>query len=151
MEINPSDKILTPMVTEKAREDQNVSDRTFNSVFEEVLGELNRLDQKGRPAHPEPVVPVAQCPRAQSQEDGSTLGHAKRLLDILDAYQTKMVDPGVTLRDIAPLVRKIETENERLISSADSLSEDDQLRSILNHLAIIASVEVIKFDRGDYV
>ena len=72
-------------------------------------------------------------------------------LDVLEGYRQQLADPHRTLRDIQPWVRKMETEVEKLKPSLQSLSEADGMRAILDQTLITATVEIHKFNRGDYV
>jgi hypothetical protein len=45
----------------------------------------------------------------------------------------------------------MEAGNEILTSAVNSLSDGDELKNILNQVIITSSVEIIKFNRGDYV
>ncbi len=73
------------------------------------------------------------------------------LLNTLDAYQQKLGDRQYSLRDIHPLVQEIETEKENLLSDFQSLSDNDGIKGILDQTLIAASLEVVKFNRGDYI
>ena len=73
------------------------------------------------------------------------------LLNTLDAYQRKLSDRQYSLKDIYPLVQEIETEKESLMPDLGSLSEKDGLKDILDQTLIAASLEVVKFNRGDYI
>jgi hypothetical protein len=81
----------------------------------------------------------------------SIIERTERLLDILDEYQKKLASPEFTLRDIAPLIDEMAVGNEHLASAANSLNEADEFKNILNQVIITSSVEIIKFNRGDYV
>ncbi len=76
---------------------------------------------------------------------------AERLLDILDDYSSKINDPRYTLKDIHKLVVGMENEKVSLIPLMESLPEGDDMRDILNRIAVTASVEAMKFNRGDYL
>ena len=81
----------------------------------------------------------------------SIVDRAERLLDTLDEYQQKLASPKFTLRDISPLISKMAEGNENLVSAVNSLSDGVELKKVLNQLIITSSVEIIKFNRGDYV
>ena len=81
----------------------------------------------------------------------SIVDRAERLLDTLDEYQEKLASPEFTLRDISPLIGEMEAGNEILTSAVNDLSHGDELKNILNQVIITSSVEIIKFNRGDYV
>ena len=74
----------------------------------------------------------------------------ERLLDTLDEYRQKLGDRDVDLGEMDPLINEIKDQAEGLTSSVDALPEGDPLREILNQTLIVSSLEVLKFNRGDY-
>ncbi len=71
-------------------------------------------------------------------------------LDALEDYQRNLENRTVEMRDIRPLVDKLHRERERLTPMLESLSEDDELKDILNRTLVTASLEITRFSRGDY-
>lgn len=75
-----------------------------------------------------------------------------RLLNLLDSYATSLDNPAATLKDLDPLVTRIKEEAEQLMASADSQpSTADHLKGIAAQTVLTANVEVLKFQRGDYI
>jgi hypothetical protein len=70
---------------------------------------------------------------------------------LLDDYRKQLADPAITLRSIEPLMNSIIKEKDQLSSLLDSIPNDDGLKDIVNRTLITASLEVIKFNRGDYI
>ena len=83
--------------------------------------------------------------------DSPILEQTENFLDILEEYRNKLLDPQATLRDIHPLIQRMETEQEVLAPVLNSLPPGDGLKDILNDALVNSEVEVIKFNRGDYV
>jgi hypothetical protein len=50
-----------------------------------------------------------------------------------------------------PVIKMIDKEKEQLSSVLDSLTEEDGLKDIVNRTLITASLEVMKYNRGDYI
>ena len=72
-------------------------------------------------------------------------------LNIMEAYERKMTDPQASLKDAYPLVQQMEKKTAELIPTLESLPDGDKLKDILNQALVASTVEVIKFNRGDYV
>jgi hypothetical protein len=72
-------------------------------------------------------------------------------LSLLEEYAKALGDPSKTLKDIAPLAEVLSQRAERLDSLSQSLSQDDPLRGIASETAVLASVEALKFKRGDFI
>ncbi len=75
----------------------------------------------------------------------------EKTLDLLEQYQKAMADPKVSLKEISPLVQSLSDETKSLTQWAEKLSSSDPLQKIIVEVGILSSVEVEKFNRGDYV
>ena len=96
-------------------------------------------------------VRPAQMPTIENGSDALVAGTG-RLIDLLDAYARQLADPTKSLRQIAPLVVEIQTQAERLMAAADSEPHPEpELQTLAARSAVAAKVEVIRFQRGDYV
>ena len=73
------------------------------------------------------------------------------LLDSLDRYSQAMADESMTLKDIEPLVTELEQGTQSLNALKDQLPQDHAIRPVIEDAAVLASVETIKFRRGDYL
>lgn len=93
---------------------------------------------------PSPVKPLDPRTIVLDQSD--------RVLDLLDNYAGKLADTSISLKEIHPLVRRIENE-VRLMESgaADLVEENKDMGRLLREIAATASVAVLKFERGDYI
>jgi hypothetical protein len=76
---------------------------------------------------------------------------AERALDLLEQYQRAMENPNTTLREIHPLVQSLEEEMKGLNQWVEKMSPSDPLREILTEAGILSSIEIEKFNRGDYI
>jgi hypothetical protein len=84
----------------------------------------------------------------------SNSGEIKKVesfLDLLETYTRALSDPEKNLKDINPLVMSLESEKEKLTALGESLSEGDGLKDIVNQAVIHSTVEILKFNRGDYL
>ncbi len=86
-----------------------------------------------------------------STERKQLVGRADQLLNLLESYQKKLETPGIPMREAYASMKAIEDRADELTPYIESLPEDDEFRDFLNRLVITASVEAIKFRRGDYL
>jgi len=86
-----------------------------------------------------------------STERKQLVGRADQLLNLLESYQKKLETPGTPLREAYTSMKAIEDQADELTPYIENLPEDDEFRDFLNRLVITASVEAIKFRRGDYL
>lgn len=84
--------------------------------------------------------------------DHSVLQRAYDILDLLEKYSGALSNPEMTLKGIEPIVTRIEQKLKGLdVQSGDNIAQNDELASIINEIAVTASVEAFKFQRGDYI
>ena len=139
---NPVDKTTKPLQNPQS---------DFNSILQGTLGKPAAAENGAQPpAMVETVVPV-QLQHVRSPDKPSTIDRIEKVLDILDEYRRKLADPNTTLREIEPLVKSLETENGQLQPVLNSIVEGDQLKEILNQTLVSTSLEVIKYNKGDYI
>ncbi|CAB1068968.1 hypothetical protein JY97_12665 [Alkalispirochaeta odontotermitis] len=81
----------------------------------------------------------------------SAVDRTENLIGLLDQYRHQLADPQTTLRNIDPIIRKIDQEREGLAPALESLPDDENLKQIINQTLVTASLEVSKFYRGDYI
>ena len=79
-------------------------------------------------------------------------GKTNALLEMLDAYVSKLNDPGVPLKNIAPVLEEINTEAGGLLKETQLLADADAaLKKIATQTIVAAQTEYLKFQRGDYL
>lgn len=110
-------------------------DHGFNEIFEQKISGAREATTESR-AH------RAAC----------LLDHGDRVLDLLDGYANELADPNNTLKDIAPLVKRIEDEvNLMEAQTKERAGDDGELARLIQELKVTANVAVLKFERGDYL
>jgi len=72
-------------------------------------------------------------------------------LDKIEQYASALGDSSKTLKDIEPLASDLKKTAGELSELSRNLAEGDPLKSISNETAILATVEAMKFRRGDYI
>jgi hypothetical protein len=81
----------------------------------------------------------------------SVIARLEGFLDLMNAYQSKLADPRVSLKSLEPVLRSLEHERDGLSPLLDALPEGDGLRDILNQTLATTEIEIIRFRRGDYL
>ena len=105
---------------------------------------------------PDPVLSIPSVNLATHAAEPSALrsqgiGATEKTLELLEQYQRALADPKISLKEANPLVQSLSREMKDLAGWAGKLSSSDPLQKILTDLGILASVEVEKFNRGDYI
>jgi len=96
----------------------------------------------------DPLARLAPTPNIEKNEGAQKIG---AFLDIIESYIQKLEDHNFTLKDLAPIIDQMAHENDVVADLLDSLPESDGLKPIANEALIISSLEVTKFNRGDYL
>ena len=97
-----------------------------------------------------PVNFVPGLPETSTLRSQGALA-TEKTLDLLEQYQTAMADPKISLKEISPLAQSLSQEIKGLTQWAPQLSPSDPLQKIIAEVGIVSSVEVEKFNRGDYI
>jgi hypothetical protein len=75
----------------------------------------------------------------------------EKALNALEQYQKGMADPQIPLKKIEPLAQSLSQQVDQLNSLSDQLPASNPLKSIIQEVGVVSSVELEKFRRGDYV
>ncbi len=79
-------------------------------------------------------------------------GKTDKLLGLLDAYSSKLENPKVSLKNIAPILEQINQNADSLLKESVFLGTGDtKLKEIATQTVIAAQTEYVKFQRGDYL
>lgn len=71
--------------------------------------------------------------------------------DQMERYATALGDESKSLKDIAPLADGLKKTADQLDELSRRLPENDPLKNLAGEAAVLATVESMKFRRGDYV
>ncbi|MBW2435572.1 MAG: hypothetical protein JRF36_18330 [Deltaproteobacteria bacterium] len=93
------------------------------------------------------IRPTSLSPEARE----AAVERLDNLLDLLEQYRDQLADPKVTLRQIAPLLNTIDKKQEQLSALLKGMPDEDGLKDIVHRTLIATSLEVMKFNRGDYI
>jgi hypothetical protein len=97
------------------------------------------------------VASTQQIQPAAESPANRLVGRVERYLDLLDDYRRQLADPRVNLKGLDTVVREMEAGKDDLAPALGSLPDGDGIKDILNRTLVTASLEIIKFRRGDYL
>jgi hypothetical protein len=110
-----------------------------NAAFREVL--QARIAQTGSTA-----------PATGLESKSALLAQSEKVLDLLDDFSQALADPHRSLKDLAPLLRRMEGEAKLLDpASGDEGDQDLSLSQVVSDVSLLANVTFIKFHRGDFI
>jgi hypothetical protein len=127
--INHSIQEKVELSTKKNRENG------FKKVFDQKLNEIN-----------------GTVPQNLLEGKANVLNQGDKILNLLEDYGRVLTDPAMTLKEIEPLVERIEKEVSLFEVDAAEVGHDDKaLDRLTRDLAVTAQVALFKFRRGDYL
>jgi len=152
MKIDPNNEIMKQTYRVDRKPDKRGGGKDFGAFLKESFGRSST--QMGALTTQPPAVnhiTGLQLNMSTPGEKIPIIEQVEKCLDILDEYQKKLADPQVTLKEIYPLIDKMAANGKSLTPVLDSLPGGDDLKGILNQTLLTSSLEVIKFNRGDYL
>ncbi|MBW1781335.1 MAG: hypothetical protein JRL30_11420 [Deltaproteobacteria bacterium] len=151
MKIDPNQKILNGVYPDKTTGPDKPGNHKFSALLREAIDEPSRTSAGSENTQMISSISNIQLEPLFAVQNNPIVERTEKFIGILEEYQKKLRDPQSTLRDIHPLIERMETEKEALVPVLNSLPPGDKLKDILNDILITSSLEVIKFNRGDYV
>jgi hypothetical protein len=129
------------------------SPESAGTAFEEVLRKaLSEAPGTARSGVVGGIPPAgAGMAFARPGERGELLNRADELIGLLESLQAGISGPGLSVKEAYASVRTIEDRADELAPLVERLPEGDPFRDFMNRIVITASVEAIKFRRGDYL
>jgi len=121
---------------------------TFAEVLDKTVNAIH--DNPGPSEAPLPdsrVVPMACA--ASATANNLTIRRASNVLNLLESYAKALQDPKRTLKSIEPIVGQIREQIPGL--KVQTPGQDRGLLKLVDQIAVTATVETLKFQRGDYV
>ena len=140
------DSILakTPVATENNKPKKSESGNFSDVLAQAVSEQVQRAKRIEEARYTQTVAPVSD----------SSLPplwlKVKDLLNVLDEYSQNLGNAKNSLKDLEPLIDKMENQIQVIDGDIDT-AKTDPLNVLAQQVLTQAQVEVIKFRRGDYV
>jgi hypothetical protein len=145
-------EILKNMEHQKTGTNKQTTGDMFHEILQKTIDKSSNPEENTMTSPPVQNISNIQFNSiVNSNSRSQNIEQVEDFLNILDNYQKKLGDPASTLKDIYPLVTAMESETDKIMPFLNSLSDDDGLKDVLNRAVITATVESIKFNRGDYL
>jgi hypothetical protein len=151
MKISGNNEIIKCISLDKSRPSGQAANTDFKNILNEsVAKSAPQATRLHSPSSLNALSAIRFNPESP-QDKASAIRRVDSFLNLLDDYRRQLADPAVSLRSIEPVMKTIIKEKEQLSSLLDSLPNVDGLKDIVNRTLITASLEVIKYNRGDYI
>jgi len=142
---------ISPAIPQKPEKKSLSVSKDFEQELDKNIEKLSAGTIRAENAQPLAVNKTSPPLFPSPIDRDEVVSRAAKLLDTMEEYARQLSSPRATLKEIDPLMAKIDTEKNELQRLSQSLASTDELKSILDEALLRSSVEVIKFNRGDYV
>lgn len=150
MKIIPFD-ILKGAEQQKTGTSQKTAGSEFHDILQQATNKSSNSAERVVNLPPVQKVSTVQFDHISNINKTQNIERVEQFLAVLDNYHKQLGEPGSTLKECYPLVSDMERETASILPLLDSISDGDELKGILNRAVITATVEAIKFNRGDYL
>ncbi len=145
--INESGSTFSPS---QAKGEKNQTSDIFQDALSKALEPKETPEMESPSASALKEISSVGPPAIMSLSD-NILGKTDTLLGLLDAYSSKLKDPSISLKSIAPDLERISTNAINLEKDAQTLTDkESSLKQIAAQTIVTAQTEYLKFHRGDY-
>lgn len=149
MKITPSE--IPPLQQGSTGKSEKVSPEGFQSILNETMRQAPAKAGQSAALPPMSNLDSIRFDLASGPDTQKTLVRMDRFLTLLETYQKQMDDPRISLKQTSTVVSQMEQQIPELLPLLDTLPEESGLKDLLNRLLVTSTVEVIKFNRGDYL
>jgi len=122
----------------------------FNAIFQQAIDtkaiEPTNIESTALASD---VRPARFSPEAQPATH-MVVDRVERLIDTMANYQNKLIENGVTLKDMQSLVEQMTSQGESLAAISQAGDESENLKSIVNQSLMLSSMEIAKYNGGYY-
>lgn len=148
--INPINETIPVFGTSNVKPVKTGEIDSFGIAFSKALDKTQEPEIEGTPAKALTEISSKEMNIITTSDIVS--GKTDKLLALLDSYSSKLVDPAVSLKSIAPVLEEINTNAGSLMKETQFLTDADAaLKKIATRTAVTAQTEYLKFQRGDYL
>jgi hypothetical protein len=151
MKIDGNNDIGRSAYADKSPSGQATATDEFKKILEASVDRSKTQAAKIQTApQPDALGPIRFRPRSTEASEAA-VERLDNLLNLLDQYREQLADSRVTLRQIEPLLNTIDKEQKQLTAVLKAMPDEDGLKDIVHRTLITTSLEVVKFNRGDYI
>lgn len=151
MKIDGNNDIASSVFPDKTTQKDSTPDSEFKDILKaSVERSQHNAAPVQAPTHASPVGAIRFAPLSPEARE-TTVERLDNLLNLLDQYRDQLADPKVTLRQIEPLLDTIAKEKEQMSTVLNSMPDEDGLKDIVHRTLITTSLELMKYNRGDYI
>ena len=148
--IDPNKTILNVPHGNKAGNCSNEKKCEFDSILQKVVDSTTTREAGAESTLLVSDVRPARFATEPLPSTNMVVDQVQRLIDTMEVYQQKLIENGATLKDIQPLVQQMKSESESLSATSSAVQAKERLKTIVDQSLMLSSMEIAKFNNGDY-
>jgi hypothetical protein len=148
--IHPTNEVDPSFTVSTTKVSKNKDTDAFENALSKALDNREAPEMKTTPANS--LGEIESTSLQLLQPSDIVAGRTDRLLKMLDAYASKLKDPEISLKSLAPVLEEIQKNAGSLEREIRDLTRKDAgLKTIADQTLVTVQTEVLKFQRGDYL
>lgn len=150
MKITPYE-ILNNVDNQKTSKSVNSTGQNFDDILRNQLNA--QASTVSHAVTPSPIQSISKTDFSMigNFDSNQNIEQVEQFLDTLEAYQKQLSNPSANLCDLNTLVSMLEDGINYVSPILDSLPDGNALKDVINRAVVTSTVELIKFNRGDYL
>ena len=121
------------------------------SGFGQILDQaLAGVEQTGSTGSSLPLTALGSVSGLVLSPTIDQLSPVDETLGLLDKLSANLLDPATTARGMESLVQALDAQADKLTSAAEKMPAGSPERKIMDEAAVVAKVQVAKYNRGDF-
>jgi hypothetical protein len=156
MKVTRTTDVGSPATTEGGKR-LTKPEEEFGRVFEDQLNQIAPASEQATPMASaiSTLESVSAIPyglgQLQIAESGNVERSIESTIDGLDQVERLLGDSAVTPKTVSQAIDLLADQTEELRHTMEALPSDHPLREIGDEVSVLATVESIKWNRGDYL
>ena len=149
--IGPNKPIQTIAETKTRNGPTKPGKSSFDAVFKQSLDAGDVQPPASESLTLASGIHPAQFASESKPSEKAVVDQIHMLVDTLAAYHDKLADRGASLKEVAPIVQQMESQNKSLseISGATG-RQDSKLQEMVNQSLMLSTLEISKYRSGYY-
>jgi len=136
---------------QKIKKNETTTGNKFDQILHQTINKSSSSEDHKMTLPPLQNIASTRFDLISNMDKAQNIKRVEKFLDVLENYQNKLEDSAVTLKDMSHLVTHMKSEIENMLPFLNSLPDEDGMKDILNTALVTSTVEVMKFNRGDYL
>ena len=127
-------------------------DQTFKQTFGKVLENMEPSKMESIQPKGLEEISTENFILSGSSDNASLADKTEYLLERLEQYSSKLSDNKTSLREVDSVLKEMISDAQNLLEKVENSPDaDEKIKNLAKELALFASTEQIKFQRGDYL